>query len=963
MFPADRIRRRVAAVVAAMLLVGLLPATVFAATPVAGNDNASMPVNAPATTIDVLGNDTGSPPLTIDPVLAVAPTHGTVVVAGDGSSLTYQPDTDFHGTDTFDYTVTDGVATDNGTVTVDVNSPPVAVDDPGTACQPAGGPLGGGFPVPEDYISPSPPAGYFAWFGNCALLHNDTDADGDSLTWQIVTQPAHGTVLKVDEEVFGYKPDHDYSATDHGLPATAFDTFTYKACDAVACSAPATMKIWVAPINDAPTFTPGAAIVTVGEDSGPYTAPWATNPIPGPPSESWQVVHFETDTNFNGVPNLFTVPPAIDSTGKLTFTPAPDQFGIVFVTVRAKDDGGLEDWGLTGQTQPHDTSGDVTFQLVVNADAVTAVNDTETIAEDQLPSPVTMDVLANDTVPAGATITAVTQGTLGAVTIAPDGLSVRYAPNPNANGSDTFTYKLDDGAGSVDTGTVQVTITPVNDVPVVLDDTLNVGRNAPATAVGVLANDHDIDTGDTLTIIAKTDGLKGTVVITGGGTDLTYQPNTDATGADSFTYTASDGHGGDVVGTVSVIIAEGSLPVANDDSATMLEDAAATVIPVLGNDSDPDLTDVLTITGKTNGAKGTVTLTSATTLTYKPNANANGSDSFTYTINDGHGGSATGTVDVTITPVDDAPIARNDTTLSVPESAGPRALAVLANDIEYDGETLHITAKTNGAHGTVAITGGGTGLTYDPNQLYSGKDGFTYTISDGHHSSTATVVLTVVADTVKPVATAPVQTFYNQTSGASSVKVKIAWGGSDTGGTGVKSYKLQVSVNGHAYTTITSATTATSTTRTLSINSTYRFRVRATDRQGNVGYYAYGPTFKVIRYQNTSSTAHYLGAWTTSSNSSALGGSHRYTSAAGASVSFTGSVRNIAWMATKTTTSGSAQVWIDGTLAATINLRASKTLYKQLVYHRDFGALGTHTIEIRSLGGGRVYFDAVAVLQ
>ena len=127
--------------------------------------------------------------------------------------------------------------------------------------------------------------------------------------------------------------------------------------------------------------------------------------------------------------------------------------------------------------------------------------------------------------------------------------------------------------------------------------------------------------------------------------------------------------------------------------------------------------------------------------------------------------------------------------------------------------------------------------------------------------------------------------------------------------------------------------------------------------------YAYGPTFKVVRYQNTSSAAHYVGPWTTSSNSSALGGSHRYTSTVGASVSFTGSMRNVAWMATKTTTSGSAQVWIDGTLAATINLHASKTLYKQLVYHRDFGAIGTHTIEIRSLGGGRVYFDAFAVLQ
>ncbi len=344
-----------------------------------------------------------------------------------------------------------------------------------------------------------------------------------------------------------------------------------------------------------------------------YSAQWATDVSPGPASESWQVVHFEADTDLSGVPNLFTAAPAIDATGKLTFTPAPDQSGLVSVTVRAKDDGGLEDWDATGQTQPHDTSGDVTFQIAVTPDAVTAVDDNPTISEDQLPSPVTIDVLANDTVPVGATITGVTQGTLGVVTIAPDGLSVRYAPQLNANGSDTFTYTLDDGAGSVDTATVHLTITPVEDAPVVVDDSLNVGRNAPATAVDVLANDHDVDTTDTLTISAKTDGLKGTVVITGGGTGLTYQPGTDQTGADSFTYTVSDGHGGDVVGNVSVVIADGSLPVANDDTATMLEDAAATSIPVLGNDTDADVTDVLTITGKTDGAKGVVVLTSATT--------------------------------------------------------------------------------------------------------------------------------------------------------------------------------------------------------------------------------------------------------------------------------------------------------------------------------------------------------------
>ena len=148
----------------------------------------------------MLGNDVGTG-LTI--VSATDPANGTVVVAGDGLSLTYQPDTDFHGTDTFDYTITDGGPTDTGTVTVDANSPPVAVDDPGTACGDTST-FGGAFPIPEDYHASNPAdQNYFILFGSCGLLHNDTDPDGDPLTYQIVTPPAHGDVLKIDEDFFG----------------------------------------------------------------------------------------------------------------------------------------------------------------------------------------------------------------------------------------------------------------------------------------------------------------------------------------------------------------------------------------------------------------------------------------------------------------------------------------------------------------------------------------------------------------------------------------------------------------------------------------------------------------------------------------------------------------------------------------------------------------------------------------
>src|SRR3954453_5910876 len=146
MFPADRRPMLIAAVVGA-ILVGLLPAAALAVGPVAGDDHVSVPVNAPATTIDVLIGDPGSP-LTI--VSATDAANGTVVVAADGLTLTYQPDLDFHGTDTFEYTISDGDTTDVGTVLVDANSAPVAADDPGAECQ-TSGTLGGGFPVIEDF--------------------------------------------------------------------------------------------------------------------------------------------------------------------------------------------------------------------------------------------------------------------------------------------------------------------------------------------------------------------------------------------------------------------------------------------------------------------------------------------------------------------------------------------------------------------------------------------------------------------------------------------------------------------------------------------------------------------------------------------------------------------------------------------------------------------------------------------
>jgi hypothetical protein len=140
------------------------------------------------------------------------------------------------------------------------NVPPVAVDDPGTDCQ-SPDDFGGAFPIPEDW-------GQFAFVGSCSAIANDTDSDGSIVAWQIVTSPDHGTLEYSGDfpDAFGYTPEPDFST-----PAGDWvsDSFTYQAIDdGGVVSNEATMRFWIAPINDPPTFL-SVPTVEVDKNSGP----------------------------------------------------------------------------------------------------------------------------------------------------------------------------------------------------------------------------------------------------------------------------------------------------------------------------------------------------------------------------------------------------------------------------------------------------------------------------------------------------------------------------------------------------------------------------------------------------------------------------------------------------------------------------------------------------------------------
>jgi len=277
-----------------------------------------------------------------------------------------------------------------------------------------------------------------------------------------------------------------------------------------------------------------------------------------------------------------------------------------------------------------------TFTVHVNA-TPTATDDSAKVNK---ASNVLIDVLANDTGETGETLTiqSVTQPTHGVAAI--ESGKVRYTPTASYSGSDSFTYTISDGNGATKTGTVSVL---VNNLPTAATDSATVQQNSNVS-VDVLANDNFApDVGETLAIQAFTQGTHGTVASDSG--NLKYTPTAGYSGTDSFTYTINDGNGGTATATVNVLV--NAPPVSVNDLVNVGVDSTV-LVDVLGNDTTgTDSGETLSIQSFTQPANGVVVLESGQ-LRYTPNNGYSGPDEFTYTVADNHGGTAVGTVGVTV---------------------------------------------------------------------------------------------------------------------------------------------------------------------------------------------------------------------------------------------------------------------------------------------------------------------------
>ncbi|MEO1211292.1 MAG: tandem-95 repeat protein, partial [Cyanobacteria bacterium J06638_20] len=386
---------------------------------------------------------------------------------------------------------------------------------------------------------------------------------------------------------------------------------------------------------------------------------------------------------------------------------------------------------------PTATTRTVTWQVTDansdNAGTESSTPITSTIQVNPLPDPVDDNFATNEDEALNGTVKDTDEGdgpgtyavetptSNGTLNLNTDG-TFTYTPSPDFNGTDTFIYKVTDANGDEATATATITVNPVVDID---DDDATTDEDV-SVKISVLDNDSFEDPNAEIT--GKTDGTNGTVTINPDGT-VTYTPDSDFSGPDTFTYTVTSGG---VTETTTVEVTVNAVPDPVDDNFATNEDEALN-----GTVKDTDEGDgpgTYAVVNPTSN--GTLTFNSDGTFTYTPNDDFNGTDTFTYKVIDANGDEATATATITVNPVVDI----DDDDATTNEDV-PVKISVLDND-DFEDPNAEITEVTDGTNGTVTINPDGT-VTYTPNPDFNGTDTFTYTVTSGGVEETATVDVVV----------------------------------------------------------------------------------------------------------------------------------------------------------------------------------------------------------------------------
>ena len=465
-------------------------------------------------------------------------------------------------------------------------------------------------------------------------------------------------------------------------------------------SAEQTFTINVSAINDAPSFQKGAN-ETVNEDSGAQSVPnWATDISAGPADESGQTVDFQL-TNDNN--DLFTTggQPSVAPDGTLTYTPADNANGTATVSVKLQDDGETANGEVNESAQQ-------SFTITVGAvnDAPVAHADTGTIDEDTKVLFPSSDLVANDDEGAdnessqSMSVRKVYEGTHGTVSLGNSG-NITFTPEADFSGEATFRYLVCDNGNpsecSVQREPVDLTVSPVNDAPVADEKSLTTDEDA-AREVTLSASDVE---GEALGYTIVSAPEHGT--LSGTGANLTYTPDADYNGPDSFTFKASDGTSDSNPATVSITVgAVNDAPVANEDTKSTNQDTPLIFAAreLLGNDNPGaanESSQTLRLSALEKALNGQVTLGTNGEITFTPDAGFNGQASFEYTVCDDGSPSecseAVATVNVAGSQLNEAPSFTAGEDQTVAEDSGVHrvpgwASGISAGPAEESGQAL-----------------------------------------------------------------------------------------------------------------------------------------------------------------------------------------------------------------------------------------------------------------------------------
>jgi large repetitive protein len=705
------------------------------------NDINTTPQNT-AVSGQLLTNDIGSG-LVVTTTPIANPANGTVVLNANGS-YTYTPTTGFTGTDSFKYKVCDNLTPqkcDTALVTISVippvlagqNAPPVAQNDAKQTLV--------GVPV----------------LGN--VLSNDFDPNaGQTLTVTTtpVSPPVNGTVVLNANGTYTYTPTPGFSGAD---------SFTYKVCDngsPVLCSN-ATVYLDIVPKN-----TPATANdkPNAGDDAGITPKNVA---ITGTLSSN------DSDPNAGQILAYTTTPisaPAhgtvtITATGSYTYTPTTGYTGSDAFTYKVCDNGSpvLCDTAtvyLTVTPSPN------------NPPVVTTPATTPVITEDAT-TPITVCVTYTDA-DAVDTHTPTICGALnGTATFAsqnttstPKQICFTYKPNPNFSGTDSVCVKVCDSNGACSTVKVPITVTPVNDPPVVVAVTLTMPEDSAAKTICLPITDPDLPTDSHIVGLCKTPMAGSTVTVSVNNTThqvcITYKPALNFAGKDTVCLSVCDAAGVCTTVKIPVVVTPvNDPPVVVRTPQTVGQNSL--ISPLCLPIADVDAGDTHTVTVCAVARNGTATptvnnVTHQVCLNYKPTTNYVGQDSVCITVCDAAGLCTNVFIPIIVTSVPTAPTL-TPKQITMPEDSAAKTVCMPILDINVgDTHTVTLCAAPKHAVSSSVVVNNITHelcITYKPLPNYSGQDTICVVVCDQAGlcvTVNVPIVVTPVAD--PPIPTPPV---------------------------------------------------------------------------------------------------------------------------------------------------------------------------------------------------------------